>query len=353
MRRIKLRSVKTNTALSNGLTARAFTLIEMLVVISIIGILIGLLLPAVQSAREAARRVQCINNMKQIGLGLANYTDHHYYYPQGRRTSEDIRYMRVPENRCTGPMDRSFLVSILPYLEQSAIFNEFNFIVSINGPEHLTARGHVISIYACPSDPAAGRKRNTYLSQRLPYSGILNDVPTTGVLTSYTGCHSVSYSYALGGIINCPKSPKSDSAANGTLTDLPDVSPASVTDGLSHTMSIAEKSATILKGIQDGYYEDMTDFFGQWSQGSLGDTLFLALYGPNAYKRAKPTSHRAWAWTASSQHPGGLNTLMGDGSVRFIKETIYSNIDPSRGPIGVWEKLASRNGGEVIKEGAY
>ena len=124
---------------------RAFTLIELLVVISIIGVLIGLLLPAVQAAREAARRIQCTNNLKQIALAAHNVHDTNGKFPPG---------VSLP------PSSASVLAHILPHVEQGNLYNAFNMALDVTTrPANFTARNQQIRIYLCPSDPSNGACR--------------------------------------------------------------------------------------------------------------------------------------------------------------------------------------------------
>lgn len=331
----------------------AFTLIELLVTISIIGILVALLLPAVQAARESARRAQCQNHLKQIGLGIANYVDTHRFYPAGRLKTMDVRFMDYPDIWCSGAMDRSYLVAILPFLEQKALFDSMNHGLSVFGPEHSTARTTAVSIYACPSDPKAGIPRTAWLKRRTPNFSLLDDAPSIAVFSSYAGC--------MGSLLvpaqphpnfDCKIDPGDIAMSNGCIGDLPNVTLASVTDGLSHTMIVADKSVTIASGIRENVYPDMSEYYCPWFIGEIGDTLYTTNYAPNEFKRAKSTDRRAWVASASSLHPGGLNILMGDGSVRFVKETVQSIVDSGRN-WGVWQKLASRNGGETLSAGDY
>jgi prepilin-type N-terminal cleavage/methylation domain-containing protein/prepilin-type processing-associated H-X9-DG protein len=331
----------------------AFTLIELLVTIGIIGILSALLLPAVQSARESARRTQCQNHLKQIGLGIANYIDTHRFFPVGRTKSMDVRYLGYPDIWCSGLSDRSYLVAILPFLEQRALFDSMNHGLSVFGPEHGTARAAAVSVFACPSDPKAGFPRTAWLNMRSPIFSLLDDSPSVAVFSSYAGCMASHHAWAQPDWqFDCKISPINIVLSNGCIGDLPNLTLASVTDGLSHTMIVADKSVTIASGIRNNAYPDMSEFYCPWVIGEIGDTLYTTNFAPNAFKKARPTDSDAWVFSASSLHPGGVNVLMGDGSVRFVKETIQSIGDDRRTP-GVWQKLASRNGGEAISAGDY
>lgn len=330
---------------------RGFTLIELLVVMGIIGMLTALLLPAVQLARESARRAQCQNNMKQIGLGLANYIDTHGYFPQGQTKSEDPRFLTTSWLPCSGPADRSFLVALLPFVERRFQFDMFNHQVAMIGPEQSTARMPVVSFYACPSDTEAGWQQAMVMKE--PWYGDLDGATITSWRSSYAGCHSVGGQFVLGGpgcIIPVWEIP----LVNGCITGLSDLSLASVTDGLSHTMVVAEKSANLLVQEMQLMEPERRGTNGIWISGSIRETVFRAADSPNAFRKLPVTEGMApWTTAASSQHPGGVNVLMGDGSVRFVKETIDSWDGPPPRTYGVWQKLATRNGGEAIDAGSY
>src|SRR6476620_7242903 len=128
----------------------AFTLVELLVVIAIIGVLVALLLPAVQAAREAARRMQCSNHLKQIGLALQNYHDHYHSLPPAYVADADGKPMH------------SWRVLILPYLEQKALYDKYNFNEPWNGPNNSKLHNEVVRVFCCPSRP--GRQTNTETS---------------------------------------------------------------------------------------------------------------------------------------------------------------------------------------------
>jgi prepilin-type N-terminal cleavage/methylation domain-containing protein len=336
-----------------------FTLIELLVVIGIIGMLTALLLPAVQSARESARRAKCQNNLKQIGLALANYIDVSHYYPQGRIQSHDSRYLTFPDLPCSGWAGRSFLVAILPWMEERAAFDAVNSTLAIGGPENATVRTHVVSSYVCPSDSLAGVVRPFIPDRRDVGDDAITARQAKGVLTSYAGCHSRGYTIAIpSAATGCtPPDAFSVQLANGCITDLSNVTLASVTDGLSHTMVVAEKSATALTltraELDDPDTAEM--YVGQWTVGSMPDTLFLPTNRPNSHRGARTFGPHSLEWLATSQHPGGLHILLGDGAVRFVKDTIQTKYESPSGVWhwGIWQKLASRNGGEAFDTGMY
>src|SRR3954468_16108449 len=156
---------------------RAFTLIELLVVIAIIAVLIALLLPAVQAAREAARRMQCINNLKQLGLAAQNYHDIHSAYPAGSYVNTTVK--------SAGNENFSTFVRMLPFFEQQTVYNSTNFMLYYGSVENITLTNLGLNALMCPSDPW----QPVQLSPK--NRGFMEAVPATGnwqqYFTSYAG----------------------------------------------------------------------------------------------------------------------------------------------------------------------
>jgi prepilin-type N-terminal cleavage/methylation domain-containing protein/prepilin-type processing-associated H-X9-DG protein len=332
---------------------RGFTLIELLVVIAIIAVLIALLLPAVQAAREAARRMQCTNNLKQLGLGLHNYESIAGALPPSCVLSGS-------GNKVSYWLGWSVHGRLLPLLEQGPMFNGINFDFSGETPINLTVSGQGLSLFVCPSevDPR-------------PVPGESGNVTNYGFLMGDW--------YVWGGFA----SPVSRSAFS------PNTSRrfAEFVDGLSSTVVAAEGKAKqpLLRDCgglalinrpesvpppnadprqvapeYDGGSCGFNSGHSEWSDGAVHQTGITTAWTPNRRipglgsnpqpdldlvgqreKRGGPTFA---AITARSYHPGGVNALFGDGSVRFVKDGI-------NGP--TWRALGTVAGGEVIGADSY
>lgn len=324
----------------------AFTLIELLVVIAIIGVLIALLLPAVQAAREAARRSQCTNNLKQIGLAVHNYADVHGRYPIGRGTRPARPYT------ITSRYNYSGFSMILPYMEQTPLYSAINFNLTMTVPDgNATAMATVISSYLCPSE-----------SQMTPSNWAGNNY-------RFNEGSNILYSYGETdtGSVNTTMP-----APNGPFFPERSIRFSEVIDGTSNTLLSSER---LMGDFNQGLATVRRDIFvsptwpstpeeafqnceavdntstpsngesgsgAPWLDGFLHTAIFKAVAPPN--RKSCYMYPARLVMTVSSQHPGGVNVGFCDGSVRFIKDSIDRV---------TWRSLGSMNGGEVISADAY
>ena len=349
---------------------RAFTLIEVLVVISIIAILVALLLPAVQAAREAARRLSCVNNLKQIGLGLHAYHEASGCFPPGRITIYDPRFS--PRPPCSAnSVDKSFLIMSLPYLEQAPLYNSINNDTSIFSRENRTVQRASVAVFACPSDPSAGAPRpgdaTGLVEEGMASEGEVLPMTFTSYVGNFGSYHvSALPTYAT----DCVVVAQLKAQANGILTDASPVTMASVSDGLSHTLLVSERATAPLRRL-DRLDPSLYQRFGWYFAGNWGDTLFTTMDPPNSMARIALAAGTVHTRSASSLHPGGVNGLFGDGSVRFVKDSVQSwSVHPLTGePVGatktdegwwrgapgpgVWQAMSTRAGEEPVGDADF
>ncbi len=351
-----------------GAIRAAFTLIELLVVIAIIVLLTAFLLPAITAAREAARCAQCVNNLKQLGLALHGYHDALSCLPPGRMKSYDPRYSgRNPP--CTSTIvDKSFEVFVLPFMEQTILYNAINQKLAIIAAENSTAHLIAVRTFACPDDPSSGIPRDLTQGELVQF-GVPD--PARMVFTSYAGSVGSMPVIAFPLPSNhCVTPTILFQQCNGVFNDLSPIDLSSVSDGLSNTIFLAEKSTTLLHAL-NAVNPDLFAKRGWYITGNWGDTLFTTIYPPNAYEKVILQAAAAWAESASSLHPGGLNVLMGDGSVRSVKNSIQSwPVNPITGiprgaklnaeglwvnlpPPGVWQAISTRSGDEVTRNDSF
>jgi prepilin-type N-terminal cleavage/methylation domain-containing protein/prepilin-type processing-associated H-X9-DG protein len=345
-----------------------FTLIELLVVIAIIAVLIALLLPAVQAAREAARRAQCVNNLKQIGLGLHNYESGNTSFPPG---GESTNFTVAPP--ATQFIDGSYspFARILSYLEGGAQFNALNFVVAYNEATGLnfTGASAVINVYLCPSAPRANQRDGADP----------NDVISTarGTGYGYTDYGATVYTDIdpLGTVITPASATpyrNKPTRVNGLLhAGMTRIS--EITDGTSNTIAIAEdagRNETFLSPYTEWTAANGGDLRGAGPAGGTGvarrywrwaepDSSYgvsgrpnnkwrpmqeQVPYGPTPGALNTQGNNAGANDEMFSYHSGGVNVLMGDGSVRFLKDTI--NIVTLRG-------LVTISGSEVLSADSY
>lgn len=322
-----------------GSVRRAFTLIELLVSIAIISLLIALLLPAVQSSREAARRISCTNHLKQLGLAFHNYHDQHRILPYGVGPDAD------PSVSQPGTLvDRRYsaFTMLLPFIEQKAVYDEIDFNVAPFHPftnaqpggVNADAASTTIPVFLCPSDSAPGNS---------PW-GELN----------YRTCNGSTWSARDG---------------NGMFGQNGGIRFRDVSDGLSQTVMLSERlRGSYVKEVTDlrrdlishsnlwtedtfttwcfllgkptaGSYSFDTNSGKTWLEGNMTWTRYNHRLTPNLPSCKNGITWDGTVMTASSLHPDGVLVALGDGSVRFISDSIFTD---------TWQRMGDRKDGEVI-----
>lgn len=323
---------------------RGFTLVELLVVISIIALLIVLLLPAVQAAREAARNMQCKNNLKQIGLACHSYHDVYNCFPLNL---SQWNYCSVPGPLSTttncgygyadGHPTFTQLVYLLPFLEQSALYDRLDFTKSTRQSPNSAYAGTLVPVFACPTDPSSVQRITTGTRHGKDFMG---SAPAT-TPRSYIASRSVtccSKGTSANGYCLDTGGPGFESAAGGYGALPPGRAAGDIQDGLSNTLAFGEM-------VPDCY---------NWSNWLYGDTgSFDTANGINVHVRDRTCCRMAgaatwgggsWPPCASfrSLHPDGMNGVMADGSVQFIRDTIDMKVFMSLGTIAGNETISAQ-----------
>ena len=316
-----------------------FTLVELLVVIAIIGILVALLLPAIQAAREAARRTTCINQIRQLTLALQNHHDSKGGFPPGvlNDDGELFTYPRM-----------TWMFHTFPFLEEGAVFAAFQkgaagcaggiWLDQVNYPAVSTSMG----ILLCPSDGEGD---------------LLHNHPTCGGQVARSNYAGFFGNVAMGGVLDYFKNPSVASSTNpghqpaAFMMNRP-VNIRKISDGTSHTMMIGE----MLKGVSGNDY----DYRGVHWYDHVGTSQIFTATGPNSTEfdllyplwctgklnlphlnlpcrlgNGSGSNHRA---ASRSRHSGGVQVGMSDGSARFVPDAVE---------LAVWQAMGSINGGEV------
>ena len=352
---------------------RGFTLIELLVVISIIGVLIALLLPAVQMAREAARRAQCTNNLKQIGLAVHNYiSTYDTLPPSGSRDSDPGGLQRAPWNGGNGSRQNAYAMKmrVMSYMEQAVLFDATNFSLDPSWNQgwelaNTTTRNIKLSSLICPSDIKPGNLNNAG-----------NGNPDAGMSSNY--CNNVGNNRRFNGWV--PDGPAyfpgwdTQIRATVTLANISDgtnntavfsewvkgdgMSPTDAKDGLGMTYVLPglDPQMNLGTGISGEYLNATTctqraltrEFSWKGERWICQDPGRGGFYSHSQQPNRRSCSY--WGGgigsdtfetmlSAGSSHPGGVVVLFLDGSVRFVKTTVNYN---------TWHSIGTKDGGEVV-----
>jgi len=329
--------------------SRAFTLVELLVVIAIIGILVALLLPAVQSARESARRTKCVNNLKQLALACHNHHDVHQTFPRNGSASDPLSsHAQIPGDRgtgCCGPgaPHWSWIARALPFIEQSNVYNDAG--VPTN---NLNANAQTLAVLAmapgflaCPSDETSPRTRTT--------SADLGGI-TVGV-TSYKGVSGGNWGadYYPGSVaVSTPYSNANVNESNA----LDARNGLEIGDGLLWRADIRRgpmRFSDILDGSSNTFLigEDIPKFINwnawPYTNGAVGTCAIPPNIGIGEPQSTTLAQVGNWPerYSFRSRHPGGLQFANADGSVRFVRSNIA---------LLTYRALATRGGGETVAE---
>ncbi|MCL2745065.1 MAG: DUF1559 domain-containing protein [Planctomycetaceae bacterium] len=379
----------------------AFTLVELLVVIAIIGVLIALLLPAVQAAREAARRMSCTNNMKQLGLAVHNYHDVNDSLPayMGPGYGKDASVDTVAEN--SRNYRWSGLIALFPFFENEPLFAQYkatafpnNWWTPVNGiaaDSNRAPMAVMVSSFCCPSDnksnnkptDRAGPTNYRFCNGDCPIQNVTGPATSanangTAITTFYRGAFSPLKWYNLGSILDgtsntigfgerCLPPFTTVTQAGGKVKETMYVAMGTAAGGVSYSYwgSAGRGScfATTSNGID--YITTAGSSSSTYINSSSGwcyaigqgwHTVFTAAMPPNKPSCYSPDRAYSSAMAASSYHSGGVNVTLMDGSVRFISETIengatnavFDPYDTPKGPspFGIWGALGTKDQGE-------
>ena len=337
---------------------RAFTLIELLVVIAIIAVLIALLLPAVQAAREAARRMQCVNNMKQLGLAVANYESANGSLPPGRIWAPTQTPANFP-TMFSNCQNTPWFVLMLPHCEQQSLANAFNFSLGSEGVPgaglavasgffaNSTVAATKVGVFQCPSDSVRQFQIPT------TYQGGLLSGPITT-----KGNYAVSWGNTTWGQ-NYAGLPTGATYLQSAFGHNGKIGFASITDGTSNTVFMAEVLQGDLNDVRGLMWDPIgggssfmtrltpngtVDYLGLTTGGDQIQTPFCTNDPGHQLPCVSGVSDISTFSGARSRHAGGINALFGDGSVRFLKNSVNA---------ATWIAINTISNGEVVSSDSY
>jgi prepilin-type N-terminal cleavage/methylation domain-containing protein/prepilin-type processing-associated H-X9-DG protein len=311
-----------------------FTIIELLVVITIIGVLTAILLPAVQYAREAARRCQCSNNLKQVGLALHGFHVAKSHFPVGTALKgypEGTSSSSIPISQLnTGPYGPGVFAMILPYFEQENLYNRLRMDMAMDEDVNVAAGQTIIPQYLCPS------AEHRYGLEKAPHSAPLTDPTMQFAVIDYNGLNGVNRLFSA-----APAAPLLQD--HGGFAERRQLRLASFVDGTSQTIYVAE-TVDFGRGVwihgrphynQAGYAIN--------SLNGYNNTLTNGVH-PDGSNNLGPGKGVAGTWGISSAHSGGAGCLFVDGSARFLSDSVSAE---------TLTGLITRDRHEVIDEMSY
>ena len=305
--------------------SRGASLIEVIVMLFVIGLLLALVIPAVQYARESSRRIQCLDNLKQMALGLHGYNSMYSVFPRGSFDTPSLH------------------ISMLPFVEQNPLYNAINFQFTgrFDFPQNSTVVGLTPSIFLCPSDRipdgGAGVGWTNYAGnrgvgvQKYGYNGIFTFFPSfmVGVDNIKDGSQNTALlsEWLLG---NTERDPRRTNYHTPRRLSEPEQFDEFIQECRDLNPSVAA-IAPHPKG-------------SVWMYGEFGHTFYNHTMKPNEHTCLNGTGYQVGAWTTGSNHNNGINTAFADGHVRFIKSAISQEI---------WHAIGSRAGGEIIDSNSF
>jgi prepilin-type N-terminal cleavage/methylation domain-containing protein/prepilin-type processing-associated H-X9-DG protein len=323
--------------------SRGFTLIELLVVIAIIAVLIALLLPAVQAAREAARRMQCVNNLKQMGVALHNYHQALSVFPPGY-----IAASRFIDGETDVAPGWSWATMLLPQLDQAPLYASINVYLPVQAPANTTATQTLLSAFLCPSDQLPS-------SRTFAITDGLGNTVATVAPSSYAACTGSDAADVALGLNN-------DGSGNGLFYRNSRVTIAAVTDGTSQTVALLERAwgdteGTWVGAVAGGYV--LRGPFNPCPGSAFATYLAPCLVLAHCHLLNTNADTDSGLDDPSSFHPSGANALLADGSVHFLRNvTSDAGVNPDGStrytPSSLIEQaLGTRAGGEVVSSDSY